>query len=279
MIALRDGLTAHCSDTVHAHQGQQLLEPHLDLVLMLEGEADVHYGRQPFHFGMQRTRSGMRHEAVLLSVAEPDVFTRHAPAARPERKISIAIAPAWLDACGLDDQPAHRDILAFCGRHLAISRWQPSARQLALAEQLLQPDTLVPALARLQQESHAIELVSGALGQLAVPDTGLPRIASQRMQRLRQLLDSGHADEWSLPMLASEFGVAVNTLQQHFKQAFGCTVFDYQRRRRLQAARAELATGRVSVTEAALNAGYNSPANFATAFRRAFGISPRDCRG
>ncbi|HSC80266.1 MAG TPA: hypothetical protein VLC08_07930, partial [Chitinolyticbacter sp.] len=74
VIALRDGLTAHCSDTVHAHQGQQLLEPHLDLVLMLEGEADVHYGRQPFHFGMQRTRSGMRHEAVLISVAEPDVF-------------------------------------------------------------------------------------------------------------------------------------------------------------------------------------------------------------
>ena len=56
------------------------------------------------------------------------------------------------------------------------------------------------------------------------------------------------------------------------------TVFEYQRGRRLQLAREALEREGASVNEAAWRAGYNSPANFATAFKRHFGITPRQVR-
>jgi len=57
------------------------------------------------------------------------------------------------------------------------------------------------------------------------------------------------------------------------------TIFEYQRARRLLQARQALEREGISVNEAAWRAGYNSPANFATAFKRQFGISPRQVRG
>ncbi|MDR1647090.1 MAG: AraC family transcriptional regulator, partial [Zoogloeaceae bacterium] len=59
---------------------------------------------------------------------------------------------------------------------------------------------------------------------------------------------------------------------------FGMTVFDYERQRRLLRARQALEQEGRSVGEAADIAGYTSAANFATAFKRHFGITPRQCR-
>lgn len=97
------------------------------------------------------------------------------------------------------------------------------------------------------------------------------------MQAARELLDSGAADSWSLADIALELGLHENTLQRRFREAHDCTVFDYLRRRRLDQAHAALLEG-ASVTQAALAAGYGNPGNFATAFKRLFGVSPRSVR-
>ncbi|CPN19074.1 transcriptional regulator [Bordetella pertussis] len=60
------------------------------------------------------------------------------------------------------------------------------------------------------------------------------------MARIRELLESGEADAWSLEELARH----------------AC----------------------LSVAQAACLAGYTSAANFATAFRRAFGVTPGQLR-
>jgi AraC-like DNA-binding protein len=57
------------------------------------------------------------------------------------------------------------------------------------------------------------------------------------------------------------------------------TVFDYLRRARLLRARQALEREGRSIIEAAAIAGYTSPANFATAYRRRFGITPRQSQG
>jgi AraC-like DNA-binding protein len=98
------------------------------------------------------------------------------------------------------------------------------------------------------------------------------------MQRLRELLDSGRADEWSLAAIAREAGVNINTMQKQFRAFSGHTVFEYLRTRRLVAARRALEQEGVTVAQAAWRAGYNSAANFATAFKREFGITPRQVR-
>jgi AraC-like DNA-binding protein len=55
-------------------------------------------------------------------------------------------------------------------------------------------------------------------------------------------------------------------------------VFDYVRVRKLEQAREVLERDGVSVAQAAYIAGYASPANFATAFKRQFGTSPKNVR-
>ena len=53
---------------------------------------------------------------------------------------------------------------------------------------------------------------------------------------------------------------------------------EYVRQRRLDPARGQLAQSDRSIAEIALDAGFSSPSHFATAFRRAMGMSPRDYR-
>ncbi|WP_150185643.1 helix-turn-helix transcriptional regulator, partial [Enterobacter bugandensis] len=57
----------------------------------------------------------------------------------------------------------------------------------------------------------------------------------------------------------------------------GCTLFDYLRDCRLALARRYLLEG-PSVQQAAWMCGYQHAPNFATAFRRHYGISPGDVR-
>lgn len=85
--------------------------------------------------------------------------------------------------------------------------------------------------------------------------------------------------ELTLAEIAGAACVSVSTLQRLFREQMGMPVWEYVRRLRLDHARRFLERGEGSVTEAAFRAGYNSPANFATAFKRAFGVSPSQCRG
>lgn len=56
------------------------------------------------------------------------------------------------------------------------------------------------------------------------------------------------------------------------------SVFEHLRYMRLERARLALERGDVPIAEAAFLAGYASPANFATAFKRRFGLTPTDAR-
>lgn len=68
----------------------------------------------------------------------------------------------------------------------------------------------------------------------------------------------------------------------HFQRVFsilcGYTLGEYIRSRRLALAGAELAEGRISVIDAALKYGYESPDSFARAFRRFHGVNPSQAR-
>jgi AraC-like DNA-binding protein len=70
----------------------------------------------------------------------------------------------------------------------------------------------------------------------------------------------------------------VNTLQRHFRAMWGTTVAQYLREGRLSRARLALERDGISVAQAACIAGYGSAANFATAFRRRFGVPPGQVR-
>lgn len=79
----------------------------------------------------------------------------------------------------------------------------------------------------------------------------------------------------TLAVLARSTGLSESTLKRGFHQVFGTTVFGYLRARRMERARTLLERGEVTVLEAATLVGYSNPSNFASAFRRQFGLNPK----
>lgn len=78
----------------------------------------------------------------------------------------------------------------------------------------------------------------------------------------------------SVTELAALCSTSRATLARRFRTAFGMTVREYLRSKRLEAARALLAREGMSVTEAALAVGYDSLPSFSRAFHAHFGQPP-----
>src|SRR5690606_4727738 len=104
-----------------------------------------------------------------------------------------------------------------------------SAMAISLVEQMLAPPALDGALWRMYQESRAIALVVEALASISgaelVPAVdGLRQRERARMEQVRDLLESGQADDMSLVQIARHACLSVNTLQRHFRAVWGKTV-------------------------------------------------------
>lgn len=276
-LALRTGMNLHCTDIVQLQDMDTQQPTHdegIKVLVRLQGQASVFWDDQPLPF-VTRKNACCTAQAAVLALRAPATFRRHARAGEHQRMVVLTVAPSWLEAAQLDlPQRLHM--------HLSMRCWQPSARAIAITEQLLHPLAIHGPMARLHQESRALELIAEALAQLmptdAVAPPPLPASVLARMQRLQDLLDSGEADAMDMHGIAQCVGSNATTLQQQFRQLHGQTIFDYLRSQRLQRAATALQLRGISIAEAAETAGYTSQANFSTAFRRQFGFSPKHAR-
>jgi AraC-like DNA-binding protein len=163
--------------------------------------------------------------------------------------------------------------------HLTISRWFPSRRLTQLAFSLFDPEASRGSVSRLRDEIVSLDLVSEALATLRPPTVREEgrRTDMLLLNKACDLIETELEGELRVEAIASEVGVGTATLRRLFQKAYGCTISEYIRIRRLDVARTILEEGG-AVSAAAAFAGYTSPANFSTAFRRRFGITPRRAR-
>ncbi|MFM6989448.1 MAG: response regulator [Arenimonas sp.] len=103
------------------------------------------------------------------------------------------------------------------------------------------------------------------------PDARLFRAA-------RQLMLQDLAKTTELETLARAVGSNKRRLGEAFRTQAGTTVFDYLREMRLREAHRQLAETTLDIQTIAQDVGYSSGANFSTAFRERFGLSPRQFR-
>ncbi|MBD2253827.1 helix-turn-helix transcriptional regulator [Nostoc parmelioides] len=80
----------------------------------------------------------------------------------------------------------------------------------------------------------------------------------------------------SLMDLSRQVGLNDCTLKRGFRLVFGTTVFSYLHHHRLEQARKLLVTGETSISKAARSVGFASRSYFASAFRKKFGINPKE---
>ncbi len=131
-------------------------------------------------------------------------------------------------------------------------------------------------------ESKGLEILALQLGALTPSSSRkavVPsRVERDRLEEARRILDEEYPDPPSLRALAHRVGMNDFKLKRGFKALFENTVYGYVRRVRMENALAMLQNGSLNVGEVAAATGYSCFGHFSIAFRKQFGIAPRDVK-
>lgn len=282
---IRAGLSIHYSDITNLCDFKTETEapPHLGIKLFFQGGVAASIGDQ--NIPMPRyLRGRWIPSATLFHQKEKELFRRHAAPGDRVRKLTVKILPGWLESGDVFADASAIGLRDFMSGKLSSRSWVPSPSLLALADQTISPPVLEPHLHRLYVESRVLGIIGEAFALLVEGKTtadargNLSAIERRRLLRAEEFLRST-PDFLSVDEIAAKTGVSVNTLQRLFHAAYGTTVFHYVRRQKLEQARVALENEGLTIAQAAYVAGYNSPANFSTAFKRQYGFTPKKARG
>lgn len=95
---------------------------------------------------------------------------------------------------------------------------------------------------------------------------------------LAKALEVQGREHLSLPELARAAGVSPSTLNRLYSKHLGQTAVAWQNRKRMLQAGEALRDGGTSIQEVGRKLGWDDAPSFSSAFKRAFGMSPRDYR-
>lgn len=96
--------------------------------------------------------------------------------------------------------------------------------------------------------------------------------------RAMSLLEANLAEPPNLVDLAHQVGTNARNLTRIFRHFVGMTVFDFLSQRRLEVARQLVDEGGLQIRQISDRVGYRNPGDLTRAFRRHFGVAPRDYR-
>jgi AraC-like DNA-binding protein len=99
-----------------------------------------------------------------------------------------------------------------------------------------------------------------------------------QVERTRTAIDEGFAEPLAMRRLARDVGTNETKLSRAFRTVYGMTIFEYVRSRRMEEAQRLLRAGKLSVTEIAFEVGYEYSCNFSVAYKRHFGVTPKEER-
>ena len=188
------------------------------------------------------------------------------------RTIEILISPDLLESLAGEDYqklgPNLKSGFYFNSRQ--------NAPQMQQAAQRLSAMMSMESHSIFMVQAAALEFIAWNLDQAEenVSAPMLPRWEQRRLIEARDYLIQDLAMPPTIADLSKFSGINQLKLKRDFKHMFGQTIYGYYLSRRMQAARDLLQTQ--SVTETAISLGYSNVSHFSTAFRKEFGLLPRD---
>ncbi len=140
-------------------------------------------------------------------------------------------------------------------------------------------------LRQLQIEAKTLELLCYTLDQLSKmwSDTGTDKTPLRqkdikRVAEICEILDNDLSKAPTINELAKTLSWNETQLMRVFRQAVGTTVHNYLHRARMEKACDLLANTEMTITQIAMSVGYEYSSNFITAFRKYFGVTPKQVR-
>jgi len=99
--------------------------------------------------------------------------------------------------------------------------------------------------------------------------------SASKIKKAKTIIVSNLAEAPSLHDLAKTVGLNVKALKEGFKELYGKPVITYLFHHRMEEAKKMLESGSYNVTEVAPMVGYSSASHFITAFKRKYGVTPK----
>jgi AraC-like DNA-binding protein len=249
-----------------------LMKPGLFLSVVLEGGGEG----GPCDGSVKLRYS--ENQMVIMAIREPTPCGGDAKRGTYMRAAGLAFPRTSIDRLGLGT--AFNDLFDVSGRSTIFAALRAPPRIQAIAGEMLSP-SIEGREGHLLLCAQATEILARsifALQRHVSIDTPVDQRRA-RLQTVKDVIDSDLRYPWSIAELARRAGSSRRSFNMRFRAAYGMTAIDYLRASRLELAREALVHQQMSVAEAAYHVGYSSPANFATAFRKRFGIAPSRCRG
>ncbi len=237
-------------------------ESGLRLVFLLEGRSEIHFNHTIFELDANSTP-----QAAFLPLNKAEwgskVFRK-----THQKELVVFIYPKWIMESQLDlsNYPQFK-------HHLQPYPIVVTQSMQRLIDDILSETNQLELSYTLEKESKLLALLANSFAQLHHS----PQLKNERIQQVTEALDSGKFDHCHLKEIAKYFHTNVTTLQNEFQQYHKITIFAYVRRTKLEQSYKALLQG-YSVMQAAELAGYSNSENFSTAFKRLFGITPRQIK-
>lgn len=131
--------------------------------------------------------------------------------------------------------------------------------------------------ASLMLAAHIIRAYSEhEASKLSAPSS--PELGQVRIQHVLEFISTHLTDKITLAELAKVAGLSMFHFAHLFTHAVGVSPHRYVSRLRLENAMKEIAVGKLSLSQVALNAGFSSQASFTRTFSRVTGVSPGEYR-
>ncbi|SEG36128.1 helix-turn-helix transcriptional regulator [Bosea lathyri] len=276
---LAPGLSVHTVDVLDLadFSADIAMPPSISFSFVLGGEVSMLVGDDE-KVSIGPDANNGQPQGAFLALQRPEHFKRFARQGCHLRAAIVVLTAEWLTRYAEDGLGASAAYARLSQQPVSHGAWSLTARQIALAEQILRPPQFEPLLHTLFLTSRAIEASAEALRSIAgiKPNEAysLRRRDLDRLEALKHFIESDEAVGVPIDEIASRFGVSIRSLQRDFRLAFGTTIYSYVKDLRLNRARDALQYHGVTIAEAAHIAGYASAANFSTAFRKVFGVAP-----
>ncbi len=125
------------------------------------------------------------------------------------------------------------------------------------------------------------QIVVYTLRRFAKIERSTPNVSEAEIfcQQIMTYIDTHIYSLTNLSELSSQFGYNYTYISSLFKKTTGNTLLDYHRKRKLAIAQAMLNEGKITVGKIAEKLGYSSPFAFSAAFKKMYGISPKNYKG
>lgn len=251
-------------EILHSYESVSFGHAPLLLIIVLDGQVELKVGAVELTL-----ESGM---AASLQL-HPDYALQAVQHPQPSlRAVTLAYDPQGADI-GRAASPTLQRLLA-CVQE-PLHRWSvPQALQSQLSDSF---DRVLPELQQaLVLEGLALQLVGLGVpeGQPLRETSPVSHQQQQRLELVRQQLEFSPEKDHTLAELAELAAMSQSGLRSKFRATYGVSVFEYRRQCRMALAQQFLERG-FSVQQTAHKVGYRHATNFATAFRRHFGVSPK----